>query len=340
LALNTSEPYDKPFKTYEELLQLMESRHIIIEDREFAIRALENLSYYELVNGYKNIFSAFTDSDDFIQGTRFEELYTLHIIDTSLNNIIFKYILFLERALKSRISYLVSKQYGVYTDYNDLTCCNPDDYLCAKYYSNSSGRRINVLKKIKQNISVPRHNPIILHYLHQKNHVPPWIVTTNIAYGLTIQWYNILKATDKQKICDTFIDPNLCTSEKAKEFVKKALEITKEYRNKIAHGRRTFSFDSLPQLPKEQLLFLSFNAVSEREYDSKMGQNDTMAVLLALIIMINDTYLVSNLVRELVELFNPYIDITFNHKTVFEVFGFPNDLNQRLEKLALYKTIQ
>lgn len=71
-----------------------------------------------------------------------------------------------------------------------------------------------------------------------------------------------------------------------------------------------------------------------------MGQNDTMAVLLALIIMINDTYLVSNLVRELVELFNPYIDITFNHKTVFEVFGFPNDLNQRLEKLALYKTIQ
>ena len=69
MALNTSEPYDKPFKTYEELLQLMESRHIIIEDREFAIRALENLSYYELVNGYKNIFSAFTDSDDFIQLT-------------------------------------------------------------------------------------------------------------------------------------------------------------------------------------------------------------------------------------------------------------------------------
>ena len=140
MALNTSEPYDKPFKTYEELLQLMESRHIIIEDREFAIRALENLSYYELVNGYKNIFSAFTDSDDFIQGTRFEELYTLHIIDTSLNNIIFKYILFLERALKSRISYLVSKQYGVYTDYNDLTCCNPDDYLCdkTKYFSSKT----------------------------------------------------------------------------------------------------------------------------------------------------------------------------------------------------------
>lgn len=87
----------------------MESRHIIIDDKEFALHALQNFSYYGIVNGYKNTFLQVPGTDDFIVGTNFKELYTLHIIDTSLNNIIFKYILFLEKALKSRLSYLISQ---------------------------------------------------------------------------------------------------------------------------------------------------------------------------------------------------------------------------------------
>lgn len=38
--------YDKPFKTYEELISIMESRHIEIADKAFATQALENYSYY------------------------------------------------------------------------------------------------------------------------------------------------------------------------------------------------------------------------------------------------------------------------------------------------------
>ena len=38
--------YDKPFKTYEELISIMESRHIEIADKAFATQDLENYSYY------------------------------------------------------------------------------------------------------------------------------------------------------------------------------------------------------------------------------------------------------------------------------------------------------
>ncbi len=43
--------YDKPFKTYDELIKLMRSRNIIIVNPEFAKSVLSSLSYYNIVNG-------------------------------------------------------------------------------------------------------------------------------------------------------------------------------------------------------------------------------------------------------------------------------------------------
>lgn len=327
--------FDKPFKTYAQMIQILEDRHITIDDKNLAIRALENFSYYGLINGYKDTFLQVPESDDFISGTTFDQLYTLHIIDTALNSILLRYILFLERALKSRLSYLVSEKHGVYTDWNDMTCNNESDYLCKKYYSNSNGNRINTLISLKDCIREPKKNPSILHYRSSKNHIPPWILTTNVPYGLTIQWYSILRGTDKDEICDSFISPGLLAPAQTKEFVKKAFDLTKEYRNKIAHGNRTFSIISLPQLPKSQLLSLTYNFVSSLEYDNKMGQDDTLAVLLALIVMLNDPYIVSNLINDLIMLLSPYVEskTQINGKSILEIFGFPSDFFKRLQTL-------
>lgn len=112
--------YDKPFKTYTEMIDILQSRNIVISDKNFAEMALSNFSYYSLINGYKNTFLQMPGTDKFIEGTKFEELYTLHTIDVNLNNFLFKYILYIERSLKSKLSYLVSEQFGVYTDKNDF----------------------------------------------------------------------------------------------------------------------------------------------------------------------------------------------------------------------------
>lgn len=321
------------------MLQILEKRHITIPNRTFAIRALENFSYYGLINGYKNTFLQIAGTDDFIPGTTFDELYTLHIIDTSLNNILLKYILFLEKTLKSRISYRIAEKYGVFTDWSDATCNNPNDYLFRGFYSNSNGNRINTLKSLKNCIITPKKNPSLIHYKKHHNHIPPWILTTNISYGLALQWYTILKSTDKNSICDSFISPGLLTPEENKEFIKKAFELAKEYRNKIAHGNRTFSIISLPQLPKKQLFALSYNFVSEEEYNKKMGQNDTLAIILTLVIMLNDQFLISNLITDLLTLFQPYINAgtKIDGKGILEILGFPENLFDRLKSLMQRK---
>ena len=48
---------DKPFKTYDELLDFLEKeKELNIPDREKAKHVLAKISYYSLVTGYKDIF--------------------------------------------------------------------------------------------------------------------------------------------------------------------------------------------------------------------------------------------------------------------------------------------
>lgn len=306
--------YDKPFKTYDEQLSIMESRNIIINDRDFARRILSSLSYYTIINGYKNTFLSIPGTDNFSEGTNFNDLYTLHMIDTNLNTIILKNILFVERYLKTRISYIVSEKYGVYTDTSDLSNCQVIDYLCRDNYSRSSMGRNNILKRIKQTLTSDRINESIAHYANDKNHIPAWILVTNLTFGLTIKWYSILKNEDKTRLSNEFINnPDISIQDK-KEFLSISLSLLKEYRNGIAHSNRTFNILGLPVLPKRQLLALSNEILTPKEYNNNLGKSDLFAVILSCFILIDDRYILTNFLSDLMYTLNPYKDTTMNNK--------------------------
>ncbi len=52
--------YDKPFKTYDEQIKILLSRNINIPDYDFARMVLSSLSYYTIINGYKDTFFIYT----------------------------------------------------------------------------------------------------------------------------------------------------------------------------------------------------------------------------------------------------------------------------------------
>ncbi|MBD5456322.1 MAG: Abi family protein [Lachnospiraceae bacterium] len=310
----------------------MESRNVIINNPAFAKQVLGSLSYYTIINGYKNTFLSVPRSEKFSEGTTFEDLYTLHIIDTNLNSIILKYVLFLERYLKTRLSYLVSKEYGVYTDTNDITNTNPSDYLFRDNY-NGAGRN-NILKKIKEVLTSPNLNLSVVHYANDKNHIPAWILVTAIPLGLTIKWYTILKPLDKQAICEQFIESNSLSVEEKKEFIIKSFNLLREFRNNIAHGNRTFNMSNLPVLPKNALLSLSYGSISTTEYNAGYGKSDTFAVILICFILLNDRYLLTNFLQDLKYTLMPYKDTIINDKTIFEIFRLPNNIFERLNAMS------
>ena len=71
--------YDKPFRTYKEQIEILRSRNIVICDENEAEAVLSTLSYYSLINGYKESFLAITGTDMFIMGTTIETIYSLHL---------------------------------------------------------------------------------------------------------------------------------------------------------------------------------------------------------------------------------------------------------------------
>lgn len=331
--------YDKPFKTYDQQISILESRHVHIPDHDFVRKVLSSLSYYTIINGYKNTFLSVNGTDDFVDGTDFNDLYTLHIIDTNINNIILKYILFVEKCLKTRIAYTISEQYGVYTDITDLSNCNPDDYLYRNNYSRSANGRNNILRKIKETLTSNRVNASVAHYATYKNHIPAWILVTNLTFGLTIKWYNILCSDDKTNLCVQFIPSSGISTPDKKEFVSVALSLLHEYRNKIAHSNRTFNVTGLPVLPKRQLLMLAQGELSANEYNKGLGKCDLFAVIITCFILLDDKYILSGFLQDLTYTIGPYAQKTMNEKTIFEIFGLPADILKRLEQFLIKKII-
>lgn len=331
--------HDKPFKTYDELIKIMESRNIEVANHDFAKRILSDISYYTLVNGYKNTFLSLDGSDSFIPGTKLEELYTIHIIDSSLCSILLKYILYVERSLKSKISYIVSKNYGVYTDIYDNRDGKPDDYLYLKNYNSSNGKRKNILRRIRKCGVESRNNLSLNHYKNNKNHIPPWILIGNVPFGLTIQWYGILNDKPKSYVCEELLQCNSISSEDKKELLQKSLGILKDYRNSIAHGSKTFTQITTKELPRLPLLSACPTLVNNREYLSGIGKNDLFSVIVILCLLINDRYLHTNMLMDLRNLFQPYIEnnTLFCEKTILEVFELPDDIFYRIENYITEK---
>lgn len=108
--MNNSSP-DKPFKDFDNQIKILVKRNIIIKDIPFAKHVLNTVSYYKLINGYKeSLLVNDSNEETFKDGITIEFLYDLHIFDITLQSILFKYILAIETSLKTKISYLIAKK--------------------------------------------------------------------------------------------------------------------------------------------------------------------------------------------------------------------------------------
>ncbi len=320
-------------------MDILVSRNIVISDRVFAENALSNISYYTLINGYKNTFLSMSDKDMFVPGTKFEDLYTIHIIDTNLSSILLKYILHIEHSLKSNISYIVSKNYGVFSDFSKEYNKDKTDYLYLKNYSSSNGHRKNILQQINQCGIDSRNNLSLIHYKKTKNHVPPWILIGNVPLGLSIQWYNILKNEDKTYVCEKLVRSDVLSIEQKKEFLSKALCILKNYRNSMAHGIRTFTNISSDELPMTPTLFITPDLLTKEEYLKGVGRKNLYALVVAICVLLNDQYLATNFYTDLLYIFKEYEDndVRFCGNTVFNIFGMPDTVLNRIWKFTAKK---
>ena len=92
---------EKHFLTYDEqIIFLKEKKNLKITNEEYAKKILFMTGYFPLINGYKKIYKD-TETNNFQNNVTFEDIYELYLFDNDLRNIFIKYILIVERNIKS-----------------------------------------------------------------------------------------------------------------------------------------------------------------------------------------------------------------------------------------------
>ncbi len=75
----------KTFASFEQQIQHLEDKGIIISDQDYAEATLKQIGYFPLIDGYKHLFRVpFTKT--YKEGTTFEEIVALYEFDSDLRD--------------------------------------------------------------------------------------------------------------------------------------------------------------------------------------------------------------------------------------------------------------
>lgn len=236
----------KEFKTFNQQLSILRSRGMIVPTDGSPKRFLEQENYYNVINGYKDLFLC-RDSDGnaivpetYLPNTHFNELQSLFLFDRELRFLFLKYILIFENSFKTTISYEFSKKYPKANSYLEIANYRDDD-------PKGVLKQISILTKtIHDNVG---DYGAIKHYIEDHGSVPLWVLVNYLTIGNLSYLYAALKNSEKNSIAKYYSEKFAKQYNPAKplkissEDMESALKIFNLVRNQCAHDERLFNSD-------------------------------------------------------------------------------------------------
>lgn len=289
--------YDKPFKTFEEQIEhLKKIKKLNFRDERLAMTTLQAIPYYDLINGYKDIFME-KDSEFFRQDITFEYLTVFHHFNHTLQSVLFKYSVYAENIFKNNLAYIISKEFGVHqNEYLNLNCyINPKN----KYKRKQRDKIISRIKKIASDCS---DNPT-KYYIENHNHIPPWILFKNITFGDSIELYKLLSSSHKKEIANLIFYFEIEDNQKSDTLIS-ALTIIRKFRNKIAHNLKFVTYRTKDYFLKKECLPPQFLDTLLKDYTEYL--NSPFAMIIALTLLIPSPALFLELVKDIHYVFSGF----------------------------------
>lgn len=315
----------KEHKTFNQQLTILRNRGVVVPTNGKPKRFLEQENYYNVINGYKDLFLV-KDSNNlpvepelYQEGTHFNELKALFLFDRELRILLLKYLLIFENSIKTTIAYEFSKKYSRKNAYLDI----------ANFVDNDP-------KKVLQQISILTktiHDKVdrtgaIKHYIEEHGEVPLWVLVNFLTMGNIANFYNILTDSMKNIIAKFYTD-KYRTQNKDHTFrlssadLSACLKVVNLVRNICAHDERLYNVN-LRSVRVSQIA----NHFGISRYDNKR-----FIVVILFLKVVLDKKDFQRLYKALMHLFKQYADefktVVFND--ILKTMGI--DLTE-LEKLA------
>lgn len=339
--------FDKPYQTNKQLIKILKSRNLIINDENSAIDLLNIYGYYPLINGYSKPFLKLNNSKFYQDGTSIEDIYSLYLIDSQIQEIFLSNVLKVEKHLANTIGNQVAKHFGVDNNSN-----NSKSYLKANNYITKN--RNSVVRFIHENVIPTRDNPTA-YYREHKNHIPPWILTLNMMFGTLIRYYKIQQEEIKSSIVNELILPVYTVPNVYEDMdIKKALfqfslEILSQFRNISAHSKPVYMFhahvDNLPSTSALEI-YLGNDIFSGCTKDKiSIEKKGLYGALLYLLLLTSDSYQRIYIINKLKLIEKSYLDendsnhnakMANNYRLYLKAANLPADYLGKLSKASNY----
>ena len=228
---------EKRFLTYDNQITLLKRQGMIVSDENAARDILEQIGFYELVNGYKAIFKR-DGHGNYLPGTTFEELYALYKCDENLRQLFLKYMLRVEIHMRSLLSYAFCERFGH----------EQSAYLTRENYD-TEGPAADEINRLIGELDYAANRAdkavYVCHHRKRYGNVPLWVLFKTLSIGTLIRFLRCCKPEIREEVAAHFPDlreKTLC----------RMLDLMQDFRNVCAHNDCLYAYhgqDTIPLMP-------------------------------------------------------------------------------------------
>ncbi|MBF0097886.1 MAG: Abi family protein [Magnetococcales bacterium] len=189
--------FSEPATTFDEQLDKLISRGMVILDRNAALHHLRHINYYRL-SGYWYDFESDHETHAFVAGVTFDEVINLYMFDKKLRLLLLNAIERVEISLRTQLTYHLSHTYHPHA-HLDSSLFKPIWHggRPTSHAENIDALRLEVQKS---------QEPFIRKFDQYEEILPPlWAVCEIMMLGSLSRWYaNLAKSSDRNAIAKLY----------------------------------------------------------------------------------------------------------------------------------------
>ena len=288
----------KSYKNLDDLIIELKNKGVIIDDEKYAKIMLEKYGYYSIINSYKDIFK--NNKNNYKKDVTFEEIISLFEFDLNIRHICLKYIFKIELIMRTQISELLCKNFGLTNYLNPINFDNVVNYTFVQ----------NTINVINEEIDKQKDNhEAVKHYYYTYGFVPPYVLVKILTLGQINKLYKVLKQSDRQSISKTFK-----LSDKA---LRQVMQNIIMVRNICCHNERFFSFHSKFTIPP---------AIAANTQTPQKNSTDLYTIIKTIQYITKDEDLEYLIYEEILKLKEKLKSV--NIKIILKLMGIPKSLKQ------------
>ena len=221
----------KPWRSFEQQLELLTERGLIIEDKGQAAEYLSSVNYYRL-SGY---ILSFKTRDLFHRGVTFDHIVAVYEFDRNLRNLLTGLLELIEISTRTGIAYFLGR-------------IDREAHLHGKHFL-IEGEHSNFLKNYFRITDEARRGHELFVEHHDAKYggiLPIWAAVEIMSFGVLSRMFRALKNDIKKSLCSEFFGVNWV-------YMQSWLHALAHLRNVSAHYGRIYDkkFSIQPKISNE-----------------------------------------------------------------------------------------